>query len=506
MIGLKKFGNPAEQTVHNFMEAANAYADQMIKSGQEKVKFLSAANAKEVYGKMLRAVIAMANPANPKHNEVFNSLKKELGNNQEALNTLEQSGQRIMSSIHTLARTFNEKGYQGEEAITAAFNSLMGNPVFDHFGNINLLAGQLYQDKTFVENFISKGDSFAVPVEAGTGANGTALSRFRIPTERVTGSAKIYQGDINPQDRIQHDANRIQHSLFNEFKDAQTLYANFSITQDQRNQALGFQQAVSPALAGFVLQNRYFSSSQEQVMKLAEALFVDGQSAAGTYTPNVGGSYGILSSAIMLALADAGADQPTPATTADWVGNPTKLIQKITNFYAKPASITAPLPADLGTTGMYKDIVRLFSLPALQNVEFTASNWTLYVPASWYALSVQYPSTGTFNRQLQEMVKKAVGDRIVKSIDVMPSSLLDYRAENFHGLEQNNFMIAVAHGAETEKKPIIMPGQTAVPVVVSENVSSQIMNFSTQYAFGGPLVSQYGGVFAMEFSVAALPD
>lgn len=500
MIGLKKLGNPAETTVHNFLQAANAVADQQHKSGNREIKFLSASNAKEVYGQILKAVIALANPANPKHNDAHNALKKELGNNVEALNSLEAVGEKVISNVKELATSFNKNGFKAEEAFDGAFNSLMGNPVYDHFGNINLLAGQLYQNKTFLENFISKGDAFSVPSEAG--GTGTAVSRFRVPVEKITGSAKKYQGDINPQSHIQNDTNRLQHSILNEYKNASTLYATFSITQDQKNQALGYAKSVSPALAGFILQNRYFASSQEYVMKLAEGLFVDGMDSAGSYIPNVGGSYGILSAAIQLQLADWNTAAPVPASSSDWLTNTTKLIQKIQNFYAKPASITAPLPASLGTDLMYKDIVRLFSLPALNNVDYSG-NWTLYVPASWYALAVQYPASGTFNKQLVEMVKAATGDKIIQSIDIQPSSLLDYRAANMHGASQHNYMIAVAHGAPTEKKSIIMPGQTALPTVVADNVSSQLMNFTTQYQFGGPMVVQYGGVFLLEFSQAA---
>ena len=503
MLNIKKLNNPAETTVGNFMQATNAYIENQNKAGVETTKYLSAENAKKAYGGVLKLITNFVNRASGQHNVAYNALKDEVNADREILNNLEALGQKVLNNVSTLAQTYSAKnGLEGEAAIEAAFNSLMGNPVYDHFGNINLLAGQLYQNKAIIDSFISKGDAFSVPTEAGGSNN--AISRFRIPVERVSGSAKKYQGDINPQGIVQNDANRIQHSLFNEFKNADTLEAAFSITKDQRDQALGYQRAVQPALAGFILQNRYFQSTQEHVMKLAEVLSVDGTDAAGSYTPNVGGSYGLLSPAIQLQLASYNAASALPATGADWLANPTKLIQKIQNFYAKPASVTAPLPASLGTTLLYQDIVRLFTLAALSNVEYASNGqWTLYVPTSWYAMAVQYPSSGTFNKQLVEMVKAAVGDSIIKSIEILPSSLMDYRASNTYGVAQYNCMMAVAHGAENEKKPVILPGQTAVPTVVSTENSAQAMNFITQYQFGGPTVVQYGGAFILEFSLTA---
>lgn len=491
--------NPAEQSVQNFLAATNAYAEQLRQRG-EKHEFLSAANARETYGRVMKLAMAINDPSHPKHSEAYNALTAEFGRNSEAVDFLHNIGERVRGDSQALAESFVKHGMAPEAAVTAAFNSLAGNPVFDHFGNLNLLAGQLYQEQTFLEAFLSAGDAFAVPMEPG--GTGLDTSRFRAPVEQVAGSAKIMQGDINPHNGLRDDAVRTSISLFNEFKDAQTLYNVFALTQAMRDQALGYERAVSPALAGFVLQNRYFQAAQKQVLKLAELLFVGGQKAGGAYVPNVGGSYGIMSSGIQLALADAGAAAPTPATGADWTANPTKLIQKITNYAYKPADVTAQLDPDASPLGMYQDIVRLFQLAANANVDFAPTEWALFVPSTWYGLAMQYPSTGTFNKQLQEMVTLATGGKIVNKITVLPSSLLNYGAAIGNGQTQPyNYMVAIAMGCRQENKPVIMPGQTALPVVTSEAVSASIMNFRTEYVFGGPMVMHYGGAMILEFSV-----
>ncbi len=509
MIGIKRINtNPAEQTVSNFMAATNAYAEQLRQRG-EKTEFVTAANARDVHKKLIKTAVALANPGHEKHNAAFNALSAEFGHHREGLDLMHDIGARYLRDSMVLAESAVKRGMSGEAALDFAFNSLAGNPVFDHFGNLNLLAGQLYEEQTFVEAFLSSGDAFAVPTEAG----GTNLdkSRFRAPVEQVTGSAKILQGDINPRSHLMDDNNRTQISLYNEFKDAVTLDTVFSITQAQRDQALGYEKAVSPALAGFILQNRYFQSSQKQVMKLAELMFAFGLDASGSYTPNVGGSYGILSSAIQLALADWNTATPAPAGYSDWNSNTTKLIQKIQNYNYKPTSVSAALDLSVDPSLMYKDIVRLMSLAAQQNVNFTPREWVLFVPTSWYALAMQYPGTqsggtgqGTFNKQLNEMVTTATEGKIVGNIRILPSSLLNYGASNgIGGSNSYNYMLAVAMGCAQENKPVIMPGQTAIPYVVSENVSATIMNFRSQYLFGGPMFMHYGGAFMMEFSLAA---
>lgn len=506
MLGIKRINtNPAEQTVGNYMVSVNAYNEQQRQKG-EKAEFLTAANAREVYKKIIKTAVAFANPAHEKHDVAYNALRSEFQNSRDPLDYLYDLGQRFMGDSMTLAQSAIEKGKMApEKAIEFAFNSLAGNPVFDHFGNLNLLAGQMYEEQAIVEAFLEYGDAFAVPQESG----GTNLdkSRFRAPVEQVTGSAKILQGDINPRNALKDDNNRTQISLYNEFKDAVTLDTVFSLTQAMRDQALGYEKAVSPALAGFILQNRYFQSAQKQVMKLAELMAAFGLDAAGNYTPNVGGSYGLLSSAIQLQLADWNTATPTPATYSNWQANPTKLLQKIQNFNYKPTSVTAPLDLTKDPSLMYKDMVRLLSLGAQANVNFAPRDWVIFVPTSWYALAMQYPGTqsggtgqGTFNKQLNEMVLTATGG-IINKVKIVPSSLMNYGASNgLGGTNPFNYMVAVAMGCQQENKPVILPGQTAIPYIVSENVSATIMNFRAQYLFGGPMFMHYGGAFMMEFS------
>lgn len=507
MKGLKKINaNSASQIAEQFMVATNAVAEQNRQRG-EKYEFLAASNAREVLKKMIKTSMALANPANPNHQLAFNALKSEFDGNRESIGIVEEIGAKYIGEVRRVADAFAKNGQSPEVAIESAMNSLAGNPVFDHFGNLNLLAAQLYEEQTFVESFLDSGDAFAVPTEGGTGLD---KSRFRAPVEQVSGSAKRMQGDINPQDRLQDDNNRTQISLYNEFKTAETLDTVFNITQAMRDNVLGYEKAVSPALAGFILQNRYFNASLKQVMKLAELDFVFGQDQRADYVPGVGGTYGILSPSIQLQLTGYNTAQPTPANFADWNANPTKLIQKIQNFYYKPASVTGPLDINVDPSLMYKDIVRLVNLAAQQNINYTAKSWKLYVPTSWYALAVQYPGTqtnggqGTFNKQLNEMVQTAVQGKIVPKIEILPSSLLNYGASTgFGGSNSYNYFVLIAQGCEQENKPVIMPGQTAVPTIVSENVSAQIMNFRAQYLFGGPMFMHYGGAFVMEFSLAA---
>lgn len=495
--------NPAEQSVANFLAATNAYAEQQRQLGLNANGYLSALNAKDTYRKLIKAAVALVNPASEKHNEAFAEFSDKLGGSRStAFNAMENIGEGFLRSTMAYAQAATKAGMSEERAVEAAFNSLAGNPVFDHFGNLNLLAGQLFEEMAFYQSWLENGDAFAVPVESG----GTNLdkTRFRAPYEVVTGSAKTMQGDINPMSHLREDANRIQIDLYNEFKNAQTLEAVFSITQAQRDQALGYAASIAPALAGFILQNRYFAASQKHVMKQAELRFVDGLDALGNYTAGVGGSYGILSPAIQLKLSDWDAASPAVATGADFAANSGKLIQKIQNHYAKPASVSAQLPTSLDPANVYKDIIRLVNLYALQNVDFKPKQLSLFVPTSIYGLLMQYPSGGTFNKQLNEMITTATSG-IVTSIKIIPSSLCNYRAANSYGSTDvaYNYMVLVAQGCEQEKKPIIMPGQTAVPYVTSENVSATIMNFRTQMLYGGPMVMQLGGAFILEFSKAA---
>ena len=506
MNGLRKLNtNPAAQRVENFMHAANASAEQNRQRG-EKYSFVSAANAMETFKKFLKLSIAMANPASEKHNAAFNALRTEFDHDRVGIDSMHEIGSRYLSDSLRIAEVFAKTGMPHERAIESAFNSIAGNPSYDHFGNIGLLGGQQYENLALVKTWLDAGDAYSVPIE--NGGTGTDKLRFRAPVEQVVGSAKTYQGDINPKGHLQDDANRIQINLFNEFKNAQTIYALFSIDQDIRNQALGYAKAVDPALAGFILQNRYFGATEQKVMQLAELRFAFGQDAAGSYIPNVGGSYGLLSSSIMLQLADAGSDNPAVAKSSDWSANPTKLIQKILNKnYAMGGAAAGPLTSSIDPSLMYKDIVRLFAMAATQNINFAPEKWVLFVPTSWYTVAMQYPGTqsgtgqGTFNKQLDEMVRTATNG-VVNRVEIVPSGLMNYGATNNAGQTNSyNYMAAVAMGCRQENKPIIMPGQTAAPVVTAESVSAAIMNFRTQYIFGGPMVMHYGGAFLMEFSV-----
>jgi hypothetical protein len=494
--------NPAVVTVQNYLTAVNAFAEQQRKVGNP-TEFLTAKNAPEVYKKYIKASMALADGAHPKHKEAFNAFSAQFGRHSEQMDNLIAIGEKFIYNVKEIARSAHERGMAANEAAEFAFNSVAGNPVFDHFGNLNLLAGQLYEEQTFVEAFLESGDAMAVPIEEGGTGIGMDISRFRVPVEQVTGSAKIAQGDINPAGHSREDVNRTQISLFNEFKNCVTLEAEFSITGAQRDQALGYERSVAPALAGFILQNRYFAAAQKQVLKIAETMFVGGLDSNANYTQGVGGSYGILSSSIWLALASANAEAPLPATAADWTANPTKLIQKLVNYFYKPTSVTAPLSSAVDSALMYKDIVRLFTVIAQANVDFSPREWCLFVPSSWYALAMQYPSGGTFNKQLQEMVDTATGGKIIKKISVLPSSLLNYGANIGNGTNGYNYMVAVAMGAPQEKKPVIMPGQTAIPTIISENVSPARMDFRSLFPFGGPMVLHFGGAVVLEFSVAA---
>jgi len=493
--------NPASVTVKNFLAATNAVAEQQRQRG-EQTEFLSASNAVSAYQKIVKSAIALADGSHPKHKEAFNAYSELFGKRGEQLDNLVAIGERFLGNVRDIAKIAVKNGRTPEQAAEFAFNSIMGNPVYDHFGNLNLLASQLYEEQTFMEAFLEYGDAFQVPQEAG--GTGLDMVRFRVPLEQVSGSAKITQGDINPASHLRDDQNRTQISLFNEFKNAITLGTVFSITGAQRDQALGYEQSIAPALAGFILQNRYFAASQKQVMKEAETLFVGGQDANSNYVKDVGGSYGMLSSAIQLSLGDAGAAAPSPAVTSDWIANPTKLVQKIVNYFYKPADVTAPLDSSVDSSLMYKEIVRLMTLAAQSNVNFEPRDWVIFVPTSWYALAMQYPGgAGTFNKQLQEMVNAATDGRIIKSIKVLPSSLLNWNANIGQSVNGYNYIVAIPMGSPQEKKAVILPGQTAIPTIISESVSASIMNFRTQYVFGGPMILHYGGALILEISVQA---
>lgn len=509
--------NPLEQTAQSFMVAANAYAEQQRQLGLP-VPFMTAANAREELKKVIKSVVAFADPSNKNHNLAYNALREQIGDRADrlpqdrakswegAFNAVESFGTKYRESALGYAEGYAKRtGSNAEVAVEAAYNALAGNPVFDHFSNLNLLAGQQYQKMSGMETWLAEGDAMAVPTEAG--GTGTDASRFRAPYEQVTGSAKRYQGDINPISHMRNDENRIKLNLFNEFKNAVTLQAAFSITQDDRNNALGYAKAVQPALAGFILQNRYFGASQQQVLKLAETWFWDGQDALANYIAGVGGSYGLLSPAVNFHLSDWDQATPTTAGSADFAANPNKLLQKIQNFYALPTSTAAQLSGDIDPSLFYKEIVRLVNMYAQQFVDFGGKG-NLFVPTTMYQSLVAYPGTqsggtgqGTFNKNLDEMVRTATNS-VVKSVNIIPTPFMNYRASNSWGntSQPYNYMLFTINGAPQESKPIIMPGLTAAPYVVSENVSAVIMNFYTQYLTGGPMFMQLGGAYLLEFS------
>lgn len=504
MFGIKRINpNPTEQTVKNFMTVANAYADMEIRNGNaSKVSYMSAENAAPLYKKMLNMVSAAANPNHEKHNVAFNAIKEEVGGNREFMNSIQEVGSQINQQIISIANNAIEKNktLTPEKALEIAVNSMAGNPVYDQFGNIGMLSGQMYEDMVLVKSMIEGGDAFQLPQEQVAGT-GTSTSRFRVPVEHITGSAKTRQGDINPTSRSQSDNNRTQVNLTSEFKNAKTIEAEFSISRDMINQFLGYQNAVSPALAGFVLQSRYVDANNQFVLKQAEVEFADGLDSTASYTPNVGGSYGLLSPNIMFDHTGNNTANPSLATNADWAANPTKLIQRITNFNYITPTPTNPLPEG-DPLLLYKDIIRLFKLPATRNVNFGQKTWKMFVPTSWYGIAMQYAATtGIFNKQLNEMVTTATNG-LINNIEIVQSSLMNART-NIYGVAIPNHIAIMPSGSPADKKAIIMPGQTASPYVISENISSELMAFRTLMNFGGPMVVKYNGVYVMQFTKTA---
>ena len=489
--------NPSQDRIKNFLAVTNAFAEQQRQLGEE-TEFLKAVNAPNVFEKMLKLSIAANDVSHSKHKDAIATIKNSFPNAyREAFETFAGIGEKVSEQVKGIAETFVKNGMPIEKAVTEAFNTLAGNPVYDHFGNLNLLSAQLYEEQAFVNNFIDMGDAFNMPIESMA-----SMSRFRSPSEQISGSGKTYQGDLNSQGFVQNDTSRIQVNLFNEFKNVKWLMEGIDITSDQREQITMYEKSVAPALAGFLIQQRLIDAAQKIIMKQAELAVVGGLDMANSYIPNVGGSYGLLSSNILLAKSDAGDASPSPVTSAEWQANPTKLIQKITNYYFKPASVSAQLP--IGDSAlMYKELVRLFSLPAFVNVDLQPKEWVLFVPSSWYAQATQYPSGGTFNKQLQEMITTATAGKIVGKIRVETSSLMNYGANVGTGTNSYNYMILMAMGSPVEKKAVVMPGQTTIPTVIALPSNASLLSFQVKYATGGAMIKQYGGVYVLEFSVAA---
>jgi hypothetical protein len=484
----------AEDKFRNWLTVRNAYARKHETDGCIAVNEI---RGREEYKTLHNALLSVANAQSPDHNLCINDLKQKFGG--ASIDHVVEMADGLRIKLNSIAANAIKSGATIENAHAVAMNSYFGNPGYDQFAGLNQLADQLYEQLTFVQSFIEEGDAVQLATEMATSAGAT--SRFRIPRVEVSGSAKQRLGDLNPYtvERL-YSNNLAQISLINEFKNAITVDEPFIIDNNQEAALLGYARSIAPALAGFILQNQLFSAIDELVMKRIEGTFVDGWGSSAFDGET--GNYGILSSGIMLALASAGLESPLLAAASDWASNPTKLIQQITNFNYKPASVSAPLPSVTSANAalIYADIVRLFNLIALTNVN-TSGKIVLYVPTSFYSASVQYLGTGTFNRMLNESIEKATGGTI-KNIVLKSSGLLNYRTNSL-GATQYNHIVAVVHGAPTGKKGIVSPMATATPRVSTGVVSEQRSTFATELTFGGPMVIQRGQVFDLVFSVAS---
>lgn len=481
-----------EQNFQNWYVARNAYADAHRKDGCVAI---NEATARLEYKTMIEKLLAVSNSHHAEHGAAISDLRKKFDG--ASIDHVVDMAHGLRSKMNIIAQNAMRAGMSVENAQATALNAFFGNPGYDQFAGLNQLAEQIYEQLTFAESFISEGD--AVQLSPELAASAGAISRFRIPRVEASGAAKQRLGDLNPYgDDRTYSNNLASISLYNEFKDAHTVAQGFIVENDQEAALLGYARSIAPALAGFILQNQLFATIEQQVMQAVERIIVDGWGAAAF--DGESGQYGLLSSGIALSLASAGAASPLLATASDWAANPTKLIQKITNFNYKPADRTAPLPSNADPMNVYKDVVRLLNLVALTNVK-TSGKVVLYVPTSIYSILVQYLSTGTFNRTLGEALKLAVGGTI-ESIEVKTSGLLNARTNSL-GSAQYNSIIAVVHGAPTGRKGVLMPMATATPRITTGVVSEQRSSFAAQLTFGGPMVIQRGQVFILDFSVQA---
>jgi len=293
-------------------------------------------------------------------------------------------------------------------------------------------------------------------------------------------------------------------SAFNEFKDAKTISEMFIIDQSMIDEFLDFDSSANPALAGFMLQSRYFENVQKMTMKLAEIYFADGLVGSG-YSPSDGGAYGILSDSILLALADSASESPTLATAQDWAQNPTKLVQKISNFYYKPADKNNPLPASASSLDIYKDILRLLNLAAVNNVRF-GKKWKLFVPASFFAsansiaIKTETGSGTTINNvttTIQKILSELNGG-VIDNLEVVVSSLNDARTTS-SGSAQVNLFVLIASDAPIDKKPVILPQLSSAPLIVNTATAPDQITFRSNFVTGGAMVLQYGGAYVLSF-------
>lgn len=504
MTGEKQFTrkDAARQNLENFMAFHNAVTTQKIQCGELKhseANYLSLDNAGREYVGAISALVAFANPASVNHNKSVAAVKHGANGDSGLMARLEQIGRTFGQQIISAASSIQKAGLGEGAAVREALHSLAGNSVYDNFVNVGVLARQQHQKATLADLMTSSGDSYALPLENGT--TGTNVSRFRFPIERVSGSPKIINGDIAAQGHPKFDVNQTQVSFLNQFKDAVTLAQPFTITQGRKDQYAGYEKAASPTLAGIILQNLYYEAQQTAIMRMVELLLFDGFGPNASYRDD-GGDYGLLSTGIQLTLADAGAITPALATAAQWAAAPTKLVQTISNYYYKQ-TVAAPFSAGADPSLVYKDVLRLFNLYEQQFIDFEAEKLVLLVPTTTYGAQAQYPSGGTFNKNLRELIQTA-NSSLLRNIEIHESPLMNYRATNQFGEAGNgcNVFALLVVGAPPEKKPIIMPGQTVLPQVVASNVNALSMEYYAQYVTGGLAWRNYGGAFLLKYDVA----
>ena len=483
----------AEQKFKNWLVVRNSYARAHETDGCRTVNEM---NGRIEYEALTRALLSVANTQAAGHNDAYSDLQRKFGG--APIDHVVDMAHGLRSKLNGIAMNAMKAGSTLESAEAIAMNAYFGNPGYDQFAGLNQLAEQLYEQLTFVQSFIDEGD--AVQLGADIAGSAGAISRFRIPRVEASGSSKTRNGDMNPigDERI-YSNNLAQISLINEFKNAHTEAQGFVIDQEQQQALLGYSRIIAPALAGFILQNQLFGIIEKQIMQAAERIFIDGTGAAA-FDGETGG-YGLLSPAVMLALADAGLASPALAKASDWNANPTTLVQQIKNFNYIPVGAPAllqPLAANANPLFVYQDIVRLLNLVAMTNVA-TSGKVVLYVPTSMYSVLVNYLTSGTFNRTLGEALRVAVGGTI-KEIEIKTSGLLNARVNSL-GVQQYNHVVAVVHGAPTGMKGILSPMATATPRITTGVVSEQRSTFDASLTFGGPMVIQRGQVFDLVFSV-----